>query len=61
MKTRRRFSAEFRAKVALEAIQGHRMVAELATKTVPVCTLGAALVAVRRSAAEFPRTISSAP
>jgi transposase len=32
MKTRRRFTAEFKAKVALEAIQGHRTVAELATK-----------------------------
>ena len=32
MRTRRRFSAEFKAKVALEAIQGQRTVAELATK-----------------------------
>jgi transposase len=32
MRTRRRFSAEFKAKVALEAIQGHLTVAELATK-----------------------------
>ena len=32
MKTRRRFTAEFKAKVALEAIQGQRTVAELATK-----------------------------
>ena len=32
MRTRRRFSAEFKAKVALEAIQGHETVAELATK-----------------------------
>ena len=32
MKTRRRFSAEFKAKVALEAIKGHQTVAELATK-----------------------------
>src|SRR5665811_1205538 len=32
MRTRRRFSAEFKAKVALEAIQGHWTVAELATK-----------------------------
>jgi transposase len=32
MKTRRRFSGEFKAKVALEAIQGHQTVAELATK-----------------------------
>ena len=32
MRTRRRFSAEFKAKVALETIQGHRTVAELATK-----------------------------
>ena len=29
MKTRRGFTAEFKAKVALEAIQGHRTVAEL--------------------------------
>ena len=29
MRTRRRFTAEFKAKVALEAIQGHRTVAEL--------------------------------
>src|ERR1700712_2849604 len=32
MRTRRRFTAEFKAKVALEAIQGHRTVAQLATK-----------------------------
>jgi transposase len=32
MRTRRRFSAEFKAKVALEAIQGHPTVAELAIK-----------------------------
>ena len=32
MKTRRRFTAEFKAKVALEAIQGHRTISELATK-----------------------------
>jgi transposase len=32
MKTRRRFSAEFKAKVALEAINGHETVAELATR-----------------------------
>ena len=32
MRTRRRFSAEFKAKVALEAIQSHLTVAELATK-----------------------------
>ena len=32
MKTRRRFSVEFKAKVALEAIKGHQTVAELATK-----------------------------
>jgi transposase len=32
MRTRRRFTAEFKAKVALEAIQGHRTVADLATK-----------------------------
>src|ERR1700687_4866845 len=32
MRTRRRFSAEFKAKVALEAIKGHQTVAELATK-----------------------------
>src|SRR5271170_7002650 len=31
MRTRRRFSAEFKAKVALEAIKGHETVAELAT------------------------------
>ena len=30
MKTRRRFTADFKAKVALEALQGHRTVAELA-------------------------------
>jgi transposase len=29
MRTRRRFTAEFKGKVALEAIQGHRTVAEL--------------------------------
>ena len=33
MKTRRRFTAEFKAKVALEAIQGQRTIAELATDT----------------------------
>ena len=32
MKTRRRFSSEFKAKVALEAIKGHETVAELATR-----------------------------
>ena len=32
MRTRRRFSAEFKAKVALEAIKDHTTVAELATK-----------------------------
>jgi len=32
MRTRRRFSADFKAKVTLEAIQGHQTVAELATK-----------------------------
>ena len=32
MKTRRRFSAEFKAKVALEAIKGHETVADLAIR-----------------------------
>ena len=32
MKTRRRFTAEFKAKVALEAIRGERTMSELATK-----------------------------
>ena len=32
MKTRRRFSSEFKAKVALEAIKGHETVAELASR-----------------------------
>ena len=32
MKTRRRFTAELKAKVALEAMQGHRTVAELAKR-----------------------------
>jgi transposase len=32
MRTRRRFSAEFKAKVALEAIKGHETVAELAAR-----------------------------
>lgn len=32
MKTRRGFSAEFKAKVALEAIRGERTISELATK-----------------------------
>jgi transposase len=32
MKTRRRFTAEFKAKVALEAIRGDRTVAELAAR-----------------------------
>jgi transposase len=32
MRTRRRFSAEFKAKVALEAINGHETVAELASR-----------------------------
>lgn len=32
MKTRSRFSAEFKAKVALEAIRGERTISELATK-----------------------------
>ena len=33
MRTRRRFSAEFKAKVALEATKGHRTVAELRPNT----------------------------
>ena len=32
MKTRGRFSAEFKARVALEAIRGERTISELATK-----------------------------
>jgi transposase len=32
MRTRRRFTAEFKAKVALQAIKGHQTVAELATR-----------------------------
>ena len=32
MKTGRRFTAEFKAKVALEALQGQRTIAELATR-----------------------------
>jgi transposase len=32
MKTRRRFTADFKAKVALEAIRGERTITELATK-----------------------------
>ena len=32
MTTRRRFTAEFKAKVALEAIRGERTISELATK-----------------------------
>ena len=32
MRTRRRFTAEFKAKVALEAIKGVQTVAELATR-----------------------------
>jgi hypothetical protein len=32
MRTRRRFSGEFKAEVALETIQGHRTVAELGIK-----------------------------
>ena len=32
MRTRRRFSGEFKAKVALEAIQDHQTLAELASK-----------------------------
>ena len=32
MRTRRRFSSEFKAKVALEAIKGHETVAELAAR-----------------------------
>ena len=32
MRTRGRFSAEFKAKVALEAIRGERTISELATK-----------------------------
>ena len=32
MRTRRRFTAEYKAKVALEAIQGQRTIAELATR-----------------------------
>jgi len=32
MRTRRRFTAEFKAKIALEAIQGQRTIAELAAR-----------------------------
>src|SRR5271156_5484278 len=32
MKTRRRFTAEFKAKVALEAMQGHRTITDLASR-----------------------------
>ncbi len=32
MKTRRRFTAEFKAKVALEAIRGERTISDLATR-----------------------------
>jgi transposase len=32
MRTRRRFTTEFKAKVALEAIQGQWTIAELATR-----------------------------
>jgi transposase len=32
MKTRRRFTTEFKAKVALETIQGQRTIAEIATR-----------------------------
>jgi transposase len=32
MRTRRGFTAEFKAKVALEAIQGQRTIAELAAR-----------------------------
>ena len=32
MRTRRRFSSEFKAKVALEAIKGHETVADLASR-----------------------------
>jgi transposase len=32
MKTRRRFTADFKAKVALEAIRGERTISELGTK-----------------------------
>ena len=35
MKTRRRFSAEFKAKDALEAIRGEETISELATKRQP--------------------------
>ena len=40
MRTRRRFSAEFKAEVALEAIKGHETVAELAAKHEPFSGLG---------------------
>jgi Transposase len=40
MRTRRRFSAEFKADVALEAIKGHETVAELATKQELYPTVG---------------------
>jgi transposase len=35
MKMRRRFTAEFKAKIALEAIQVHRTIGELATRHEP--------------------------
>ena len=49
MRTRRRFSAEFKAKVALEAIKGQETVAELA---LPRCNLGRVQFVLGREAAE---------
>ena len=55
MKTRRRFSAEFKAKVALEAIRGERTIAELATKHQRLKTLRHHRQPARKTDVRFPR------
>ncbi len=49
MRTRRLFTAEFKAKVALEAIEGQRTIAELATELRPLPTNRRTVVAIRPS------------
>jgi transposase len=56
MRTRRRFSAEFKAKVALGAIKGHETVAESnRSRSWPRCSMRRLARASRNRAAELTR------
>ena len=63
MKTRRRFTAEFKAKVALEAIRGKRTISELATKHQlhPTQTTPSTRPAVEHRATAYDDRASDAP